>query len=82
MWSERIELLAKYGFILIREGSSGKLSHALIINPHLVIRKHYENNMGGIMKEKYDALVERATEIGSVDFKLDDEDDDDDGEKE
>jgi hypothetical protein len=73
MWSERIELLATLGFIRLRDGSSGKLSHAVIINPHVVIKKLYEAKTPGLLKEKYDALVERAKETGSVDF---DEDDD------
>lgn len=73
MWLERIELLSDLGFILTKEGSSGKFSHALILNPHLVIKNHYENKKGGIMREKYDALVERATEIGSLDFLPDEE---------
>lgn len=68
MWSERIESLAALGFIRVREGASGKLSHAVILNPHLVIKKLAEKKTIGIMPDKYVALVERATEVGSEDF--------------
>lgn len=69
MWSERIESLVKLGFILVEEGSAGKLAHALVLNPHLVIKRLYANKAAGISKAKYNALMERATEIGSEDFK-------------
>lgn len=75
MWAERIEALADLGFIQVREGSSGKLSHAVIMNPHLVIKKLYEAKDLGVTKEKYEALVERAKEIGSVDFDEDEDED-------
>lgn len=69
MWSERIEALNDLGFIRIREGASGKLSHAVILNPHLVIKELFAIKHLGVAKEKYTALVERATETGSIDFE-------------
>ncbi|MGM4893895.1 hypothetical protein [Tardiphaga sp. 839_C3_N1_4] len=72
LWAERIELLAELGFIRVREGASGKLSHAVILNPHLVIKRLFADKKPGLLKEKYDALVERANETGSVDFEEED----------
>lgn len=74
MWAERIEYLADLGFIRVKPGASGKLSHAVIVNPHLVIKKLYEAKNPGVTQEKYIALVERATEIGSLDFQPDSDD--------
>ncbi|MCA2370021.1 hypothetical protein ATU3B_00180 [Agrobacterium genomosp. 3 str. CIP 111-78] len=69
MWQDRIELLDELGFIRTKNGSAGRFSHAVVLNPHKVIRKLFEDGHQGVSKEKYDALVERATEVGSDDFK-------------
>ncbi|MBZ9843984.1 hypothetical protein [Mesorhizobium sp. CA5] len=69
MWQERIESLDKLGFIRTKEGSAGRLSHAVILNPHLVIKALHDKKHPGVTKEKYAALVERATETGSDDFQ-------------
>ncbi|TBF85692.1 hypothetical protein [Rhizobium leguminosarum] len=70
MWQERIEKLETLGFILTKNGSAGRFSHAVILNPHKVIRKLYEAGHSGVTKEKYEALAERANEVGSEDFKV------------
>ena len=67
-WAEKIRKLAELGFIKIREGQAGPLSHALILNPYLVIKKMHEAGKAGLSKEKYSALVERAIEIGATDL--------------
>jgi len=69
MWQERIEQLDELGFIRTKNGAAGRYAHAVILNPHKIIRKLYEDKHSGIMKEKYEALAERASEIGSDDFK-------------
>lgn len=69
MWQERIELLEEFGFIRTKSGSAGKYSHAVVLNPHKVIRALREAGNNAILSEKYEALVERATEVGSDDFK-------------
>ncbi|KXF78588.1 hypothetical protein ATN84_01985 [Paramesorhizobium deserti] len=69
MWQDRIELLEELGFIRTKSGSAGRFAHAVILNPHKIIRQLRETNHGGITTEKYEALVERATEIGATDFK-------------
>lgn len=68
MWSERIESLAELGFIRVASGSSGKLSHAVILHPHKVVKKLHESKQPGLLQPKYDLLVERAREVGADDF--------------
>lgn len=68
-WQERIEQLEALGFIRTARGSAGRFSHAVILNPHKVIRSLYESGNVGVTPDKYDALKERANEIGSEDFK-------------
>lgn len=77
MWQERIELLDQLGFIRTKSGSAGRFSHAVILNPHKVIRALFEGGHQGISKDKYEALVERAAEVGSDDFKPIEDDDED-----
>lgn len=77
-WAEKVRKLAELGFIKIKGGQAGQLSHALIMNPYLVIKKLHDDKVAGLSQEKYDALVERAVEINATDLDddyLDDEDD-------
>lgn len=67
-WAEKIRKLAELGFIKIKGGQAGQLSHALIMNPYLVIKAMHEEARVGLSKEKYAALVERAVEIGATDL--------------
>lgn len=64
-WADKIKKLDELGFISVRPGQAGPLSHALILNPYLVIKKLYEDGNTGVSKEKYNALTERAIEIGA-----------------
>ena len=72
-WKVRLELLAELGFIRTAPGTSGKLSHAVILNPHLVIKGLHEKKTPGLSEEKYAALQERAIAIGSLDFEEEEE---------
>lgn len=69
-WKSKMELLDKIGFINLQSGPSGSMSYALILNPYLVIRKLHLEKMAGLRKDRYNALVERAGEIGANDFAL------------
>nr|WP_194229706.1 hypothetical protein [Methylobacterium oryzae] len=73
-WAEKIRRLDELGFISIKSGQAGPLSHALIYNPYHVIKKLYAEGHPGITNDRYNALMERAIEIGADD--LDDEVDD------
>jgi hypothetical protein len=63
-WRGRLTLLEELKFILLGEGPSGPASYALILNPYMVIRWHHEHKSPGLRSDKYNALMERAAEIG------------------
>jgi hypothetical protein len=64
-WAEKVRKLDELGFISVRPGQAGPLSHALVLNPYVTIKRLYEQGNVGVTKEKYNALVERAIEIGA-----------------
>ena len=70
-WSARMQLLHSLHFIDIKAGKSGPISQVLIWNPHKIIRWHKGAETPGLVEAHYNALIERATEIGANDF-LDD----------
>jgi hypothetical protein len=63
-WRGRLKLLEELDFISLREGPSGPASYALLFNPYLVIRDHRQRGTPGLRADKYNALLERALEIG------------------
>lgn len=67
-WAGRMKALQQLHFIEIKAGKSGPMTHALINNPHAVIRWHYENKTAGLVESSYTALIERALEIGANDL--------------
>lgn len=71
-WRARIRKLAELNFIILAEGPSGALSYALITNPYLVIRRHHQEKTPGLLARKYNALLDRASEIQADDFDLPD----------
>jgi len=71
-WRSRMRILAELGFIDLQPGPSGPMSYALILNPYLVIRSLHDQEHSGIREDKYNALIERAGEIGATDFDLPD----------
>jgi len=71
-WRSRMRILAELGFIDVQPGPSGPMSYALILNPYLVIRRLHDQRNPGLREDKYNALIERAGEIGATDFELPD----------
>jgi len=71
-WRSRMKILAELGFTDLQPGPSGPMSYALIYNPYLVIRRLHDQANPGIREDKYNALIERAGEIGATDFDLPD----------
>ena len=71
-WRERMKILNELGFIDIKEGPSGPMSYALILNPYLVIRRLMLSKRPGVRTDKYNALMERAGEIGATDLEMPD----------
>jgi hypothetical protein len=67
-WKGRLTILASLGFIDIKPGQSGDFSYALIFNPHLVIRSHFEKKTPGLTDAAYNALRHRAVEVGEHDL--------------
>lgn len=67
-WQGRVQLLKELRFIDVKAGKSGPLSNAIIWNPHRVIRWHYQEKTPGLTEAKYNALLERCTEIGANDM--------------
>lgn len=67
-WGGRMQLLHTLGFIDIKPGKSGPISHVLIWNPHRIIRLHHENKTPGLVEANFNALLERALEIGANDM--------------
>ena len=45
-------------------------SHAVILNPHFVIRRLYAAKTPGLTAASYNALVERAIDISADDMKM------------
>lgn len=70
-WKDRIQRLAKLGFIGLKPGPLGDLSYAIVYNPYHVIKRAYL--IGQVHENKWQALVIRANEVSA--FDLDDVDD-------
>jgi len=66
-WRERLKILEQLGFIRLKEGPSGAMSYALILNPYHVIKAQYGKHFG-ITSESYNALLARVAEIGAKDL--------------
>ncbi len=67
-WKERMRALESLGFIRTASGTSGDLSHAVILNPHFVIRRLHDSKTPGLTQAAYNALVERAVAISADDM--------------
>jgi hypothetical protein len=67
-WGGRMQLLHSLRFIEIKPGKSGPISHVIIWNPHRVIRWHQETKTPGLVEANFNALLERALEIGANDM--------------
>jgi hypothetical protein len=70
-WQERIRLLSELGFIRTAEGMAGEFSHAVVINPHVALRRLKDQKHPGLVASKYNALLERAGEVGAPDVDQD-----------
>jgi hypothetical protein len=72
-WVEKIRALEGLGFISVKAGQAGPLSHALILNPYKVIERLHEAKTPGLSAEKYNAFIERAIEIGALESAAEEE---------
>ena len=69
-WKERIKTLDELGFIRTADGTSGHYSHAVILNPHFVVRRLYSAKTPGLTAASYNALVERAIAVSAEDISV------------
>lgn len=65
-WASRMRTLAALGFIDFRPGTSGPIHYVLLYNPYHVIKKLHQK--GRVSEAAYNALNERAIEIGADDL--------------
>ncbi len=65
-WISRMQILAQLGFIDIKQGPSGPISYALLLNPYQVIERHW--NQGAVSDQLYNALRQRMNEVGARDL--------------
>jgi hypothetical protein len=63
-WRNRLSILVSLKFIDLKGGPSGPASYALIFNPYKVIEWHHQQGTAGLRADKYNALMERALEVG------------------
>ncbi len=71
IWQQRMDSLVELGFIKTVVGSAGKHSHAVIIHPHLAIKRLKDSDHPGLTEAKYNSLFMRATEVGAPDISID-----------
>ena len=69
-WRERIKVLDDLGFIRTAPGTAGTYSHAIIVNPHFVVRRLFAANTPGLTVASFNALVERAINISAEDMSI------------
>lgn len=67
-WAGRIKILQDLRFIDVKPGKSGPISHVLLWNPHRVIRWHHGEKTAGLVEANFNALLERALDIGANDM--------------
>jgi hypothetical protein len=63
-WRRRLKLLEDLRFILLKSGSSGPMSYALILNPYKIVEYHHQQKNPGLREDKWNALIERMSEVG------------------
>lgn len=68
-WRGRIKILQELGFLNIAPSAESELGYALLRNPYFVIRDFRKAHPEKIPDRLYNALLERASAIGSDDLK-------------
>jgi hypothetical protein len=68
MWHERLDILARLGFIKLKDGAGGKYGYALVMDPFPVVKSLYAKHQDQITSALYNAFVERAIDTGSDDL--------------
>jgi hypothetical protein len=68
-WKERMLKLAELGFIKIAPGKHGDISCVLILNPHLVLKRHKEKRTPGFDERIFNCILEGTADYGMMDFE-------------
>lgn len=68
-WASRIEILESLEFIEVKGGVHGRINYVLLLNPYHIVKKYHE--AGKVSNHYYNALRERAIEIGAKDMNAD-----------
>ncbi len=67
-WRSRMEILEELGFIKVKPGASGPYNYVLILNPFISV-KNLKKNRVQIREDRYNALIQRASDVGANDFE-------------
>jgi len=67
-WRDRMRKLVELGFIKAEPGPSGPYNYVLILNPYMTIKELHAQK--SISRDRYNALFQRAVEIGADDLLL------------
>lgn len=67
-WATRMKKLQELEFIDVAPGRSGPLGHAIIWNPHYILRWHHHIRTPGLTAASYNALIETALEVGATEM--------------
>jgi hypothetical protein len=68
-WAKRVKILRDLGFIKLKAGPNGDLSFALLLNPYLVIQRHFKRNSSEFEALRT-AFYARIKEVGAPDLSL------------
>lgn len=67
-WKKKMAILDDLGFIQSKPGPHGPFNFVLVLHPHKVVKKLYDEKKGLIRADTYNAFIQRALEIGAKDF--------------
>nr|WP_245276251.1 hypothetical protein [Mesorhizobium sp. LNHC220B00] len=67
-WKERVRRLEELDFLKTKPGVSGNLHYVQLWNPYRVVKHHRDQDTPGFRHDLYNALVERALDIGATDL--------------
>ena len=67
-WTTRMKLLQELKFIDFQPGKSGAITYVIIWNPHYIIGYHHAQKTPGLTAATYNALIDRALEVGAKDM--------------
>lgn len=67
-WKQRMMKLEELGFIKISSGLHGDMSCVLILNPHKVLKRHFDAGNPYLEDSIYKSIMQQITDYGMKDF--------------